>query len=219
MSLRKRKGYLGDDRSSKKEDDWVTSKNKMEEDTSEGRALPIRGPSTSIEEAITEGGITPHPIILTTGTVLINCSGGKVRIGMVPFCCNEGTLFIWRDYTPGRCVFCNDRYFELRWMGLHGDKGKEPIMQDSLVRSEAMELPGKYKVTVCKPCFEKYGTHYWIGRNDLHHEVYTCSMSNVGVQCCLSGITCRLRPIAMLAFNYENLKWNKEDLLMRCKRE
>lgn len=104
-------------------------------------------------------------------------------------------------------------------MGPHGEKGKGPIMQDSLVRTDSIELPGKYKVALCRPCFHKHGTYYWIGRNDIHEDVCNCTMSNLGVQCCSPGITCRLRPIAMLAFNYGDLKWGKEDLLMTYKRE
>lgn len=201
------------------EEEWINSKGKMEEDTSETRMLPVREPSRSIEESVTEGGVTPHPVVFTTATVLMDCSGGTVRIGMVPFCCHEGTKFKWRDYTPGYCVFCNTKCFELRWMGSHGDKGKDPIMQDSLVRSSSVELPGKYKVALCRPCFEKYGTYFWIGRNDIHEDVCNCSMSNLGVQCCSPGITCRLRPIAMLAFNYDDIKWGKEELAKRYSRE
>lgn len=50
--------------------------------------------------------------------------------------------------------------------GPYGEKGIEPIMKSALVNSPHLELPGKYKVTVCQPCFEKYGMYFWIGRSD-----------------------------------------------------
>ncbi|MEQ2200963.1 hypothetical protein XENOCAPTIV_005516 [Xenoophorus captivus] len=112
--------------------------------------------------------------ILNYEMVVLSCHQEEIWVGLGGIGLAEGSPLEWKKYTPGTCVMCLAKVFELRWEGTRKNRPKlDPITnkhwegtRKTKSHPKGIELTSACRISFCHPYFKERAVRTLVCRHD-----------------------------------------------------